>query len=297
VAGARPFFRPRNGWLEVRRPARSLQFLRFTLADPSSDDDWGVSEILVYEDVGGRPGADRPPDTAAVLEALKRAGLSRLLADVGVSARVARASGGEVRTLPANGVLDANGWAPPAWLARDISLRGTDGLLVGPDDAEDVRRRLAGEGLRFRETPVGDHQLFSGLAPLPAPFACERPRRSRVTQIGLTEDGKGASYRVEAELSETQPVAGLRLDHPFVSTRHVPVPVLVASGDGRSWKPIEVRRLTTWAWAGRTLFRVTGGREELAIEPTALRYLRLEVRLPYVGDDALRQFCVRVVER
>src|SRR5262249_54155882 len=145
VAGGRPFFRPRNGWLEVRSAPQPTRFLRFAPSEPEAGDAWGIAELYVYEDAPGA-GAARidPREVARVLHAR---GLRRLLADPSVSAGVARASG-DIETRIANGALDSQGATlPPAQLASIVRVWPWDGVLVAAEDADELRRRLAAQGL------------------------------------------------------------------------------------------------------------------------------------------------------
>ena len=66
------------------------------------------------------------------------------------------------------------------------------------------------------------------------------------------------------------------------------------SDDGRAWRALDgARRLVEWAWAGRTLFTMSGGASELAVGGQAARAVRVEVRMPYRGEGAITALCVR----
>lgn len=165
VAGGRPFFRPRNGWLELRPHPRPTRYLRFAPADPVTREPWGIAEVYAYEDAGPRPVASF--DSATLVALLEQRGVKRLLADPAVSARIARATRGAVRTLTANGFLDSHGLDRPlARLAVPVRIGPTDGLLVPVEDAEDLRTRLSQRRVEFREVAVGDYVLFHGLSPV-----------------------------------------------------------------------------------------------------------------------------------
>src|SRR5262249_49455178 len=165
VAGERPFSRARNGWLELRPDPRAVRYLRFEPLDPEVTGDWGIAELAVYEDVGGRGPAAF--DTPALAEALHARGVTRLLADAAGWARAARLPGGRVETLVANGVLDSHGrTGPPSRLAAPVRLRAGDALLVPEEDAGELRARLEGAGVTFRAEPAGGAVLFHALAPV-----------------------------------------------------------------------------------------------------------------------------------
>jgi len=292
VAGGRPFFRPRNGWLELRPEPHRVRYLRFAPADPNAGEAWGIAELYVYEDGGS--GSSEDPDSGTLTAVLRARGLTRLLADPAISARVAWATRGAIGTLPSNAFLDSHGrYLPPARLADGVRLRSTDGLLVPVEDAEDLRVRLGAAGVRFGEEPLEHHVLFHGLSPLVPPLPCRRTTWRLVTTV-TDEDDKRARYVVEARLQGAQRVVGVRVEHPAPSSRLVPPPTVEVSNDGRTWRRVDgIRRLDEWGWAGRTLFKLTGGAEELALPATPAGYVRVETELPVAGEGAITRLCVR----
>jgi hypothetical protein len=297
VAGGRLSFRPRNGWLEVRTEPRPVRYLRFAPADPTAEGSWGIAELRVYEDLGRRQGA--PPDPAALASWLRDRGFPRLLADVATSARVAGAARSAVRTRVANGAQDSHGGVgPPARLWDPVDLRATDGLLVPGEDAGELRERLAGDGLRFREERMGDAVLLYDLAPLPA-GRC-RPSRWRLTETGgVRPDGAVTPSVVEVRLGAPAPLVGVSILHPLVGVRHVRLLAVAASDDGRAWRPVTgERRLQEWAWAGRTLFANSGGIDEVWWPATTAAAVRLELAIPDVdGRSPITHVCLRAAAK
>src|SRR5262249_61926191 len=101
AVGGRPVFRPRNGWLELAMAPQSVRYLRVRPLEPDSIGVGMVGELQAYE------ATDQPPPPAldfdALLRVLRTRGVTRLLADPVVSARVALATSGSIATLPANG--------------------------------------------------------------------------------------------------------------------------------------------------------------------------------------------------
>jgi hypothetical protein len=145
----------------------------------------------------------------------------------------------------------------------------------------------------FTEEPLAGSVLFHGLATFP-PGACRR------TTWHLAESGgasPGHGYALEARLQERQRVVGVQLVHPGSSIRRVPLPEVAVSEDGRDWHPVAaVRRISEWAWAGRTLLPFFGEVEELLLPPTPGRHLRVRLALPGTTSPAGRPvtgFCVR----
>ena len=208
VAGGRPVFRPRNGWLELALAPRPLRYLRVEPADRAR---WGVSEIQVYETAAG-PAPGRV-DVGELVERLRAQGLDRLLADPVTSARVARGTQGAVSTLVANGVVDNHGSAPPELLARPVRLRARDALLVPIEDLYDLRQRLESAGVRYTAEPLGDHALLRIAAPLASTDSCRVPTRRTTTQEPAT-DGGSPRVIIEAALGEETLVSGVRLFPP-----------------------------------------------------------------------------------
>jgi hypothetical protein len=241
--------------------------------------------VDVYEAIAAHAGP--PPDTQALVTALRARGLKRLLADPAISARVARVAP-DIATRPANGVLDSHGTAwPPASLMALVRVWPSDGLLVPAEDADALRRRLGAQGLDYTAEPLAGQVLFHGLATFP-PVACRRTAWRQSTR----EPGAGGPAVIEARLQEPQQVVGVRVTHPAVSIEEVPVPEVAVSDDGRAWRPVTVRRVSEWAWAGRVLIPSFGRAEALWLSPTPARFVRIELRLPAGPEPAITSVCV-----
>jgi hypothetical protein len=292
VAEGRPLFRPRNGWVELAVAARPVRYLRVR---PPAADPVGagrVAELVLYEAVG--PDAGAPVDGAALARRLAERGVGRLLADPVVSARVALASGGAIATVPANGLLDSHGLSPPSYLHAPLRLRETDAALVPAEDAAELRARLEAAGVRSEEESLGSYALVVVRGPVATSPSCRRVQW-RVAARRPGPDPRSARVVVDAVLSGEARVRALRLEHPRVSTRHAAVALAAASTDGSAWRPIEgARAVPEWAWAGRTLFTISGGATEIALGAgVSARHLRVELDLPYAGDDAVTAVCAR----
>jgi hypothetical protein len=295
VVDGRPLFRPRNGWLELVIRPRPVQFLRVRTMQPGPVGVGMVAELFAYELLAGAPGEGL--DLDAVLRALRDRRVTRLLADPVVSARVALATKEAVTALPANGVLNNHGFSPPMQVFSRVRLRETDAMMVSVEDAGDLHERLAAAGVRFASEPFGAYVLFQPVGPQPAASRC-RPTDWRVAATIPDADGRGARYVVEARLRQPTRIAALRLEHPRVSTRYASVPGVGLSADGRSWRSVDGPRLVPeWAWAGRTLFEISGGATEVAVDGAPGGAVRIELQLPYRGPGAVTAFCVREAPR
>jgi hypothetical protein len=279
LAHDRPLFRPRDGWLDLAFPPRPVRYVRFASEDEAPGL-WAITELFAYTDAPHPPGA--VPDAATLVARLRALGLSRLLADPAVSARVARLTGGAIRTRTANGARDSHGAAPSAYLADWVLVRPTDALLVPAEEAEDLRERLRGEAVAFAEEGSGDDVLFHGLQTTWR-WPCSSRVRWRVTAGGI-----------EVELPEPWAVTGVRFQHFAVRTDRVPVPDVLLSEDGRRWEPPrELRRSREWVWGGRTLLALTSDTEDLTFAATRARRLRLGLALPPEAGTRITALCVR----
>ncbi len=291
VVGDRPVFRPRNGWLELVITPRSVRYLRVRTVQPGPVGVGMVAEVFAYEARDGT--AADTVDLDALLRLVRARGVTRLLADPVVSARVALATQGAVATLPANGVLNSHGYSPPAYLYARPRLRETDAALVSAEDAGELRERLDAAGAAFVSVPIGSRVLFQPVGPLPISARC-RATDWRVTAGAPDVDGRSARYVVEARLPGPTRLATVRLEHPLVSTRDVSILRLELSDDGRAWRAVDsAHRAAEWAWAGRTLFGFSGGATEVILGGARGRALRAEVRLPYRGEGAITALCAR----
>jgi hypothetical protein len=291
IAERRPVFRPRNGWLELDTAPQPVRYLRVRPAESGSIGVGMVGELFGYEAV------DRPPaedlDVDALVRVVQARGATRLLADPVVSARVSLATRGAVATVPANGALNSHGFSPPTYLFARLRLRETDAALVPAEDAGELRVRLAAAGVLATSEPIGPYVLFQPTGPAITSGRC-RPTDWRVTAEVPEADGRSARYVVEGRLPEATRVATIRFEHPRVSARYAAILGVGLSDDGRTWRAVEgVRSVPEWAWAGRTLFTLSGGASELAVGGASGSAVRVEVRLPYRGEGAITSLCVR----
>jgi 4-amino-4-deoxy-L-arabinose transferase-like glycosyltransferase len=293
VAEGRPLFRPRNGWVELALASRRVRYLRVRPAEPGPVGAGRVAELLLYEAIG--PGEGSPADGAALARRLADHGVRRLLTDPVVSARLALATAGAIATVPANGLLNNHGLSPPSYLHAPLRLRETDAALVAPEDAPELRARLASAGVRVAEEPLGAQTLFRVRGPVATAPRCRRVPW-RVGARGPAPDPGSTRLVIEAALPGSARVRAVRVEHPRVSTRHAAVAGAATSDEGIAWRPVAgVRPTPEWAWAGRTLFTVSGGTTEIALgEGVSARHLRVELDLPYAGEDAVTALCARI---
>jgi hypothetical protein len=79
-----------------------------------------------------------------------------------------------------------------------------------------------------------------------------------------------------------------------VSVRLAELVSVEVSDERGEWRPLPgVRRVTEWAWGGRTLLAVSGGAQELVLGGVPARELRLEVALPNRDPRAITGVCSR----
>jgi 4-amino-4-deoxy-L-arabinose transferase-like glycosyltransferase len=291
VAGERVTFRPRNGWLELVVSPRSIRYLRIQPVAPGPVGVGMVGELFVYEALDG-PASDGV-DLDRLLAVLRARGVTRLLADPVVSARVALATRGAVETLPANSLLNNHGLSPPMHLFARLRLRESDAALVPVEDAGELRERLDSAGVGFVSEPVGSGVLFQPVGPLPVSVRC-RATDWRLRAEVPDADGRGARYVVEGRLPDSARIAAIRLEHPRVSARHAAVVRVEVSEDDRAWRAVDgARSNPELAWAGRTLFAFSGGATEVRLGGASARAVRVGISLPYRGEKAITSMCVR----
>jgi hypothetical protein len=232
-------------------------------------------------------------DLDALLRAVRTRGVTRLLADPVVSARVTLATHGAIATLPANGVLNSHGFSPPTHLYARFRLRDTDAAVVPEEDAGDLQERLLAAGVRVTAEAFGPYVLMQPVGPLLTATRC-RPTDWRVTAETPDADGRGARYVVEGRWPEAMRVGTIRMEHARVSTRYATILAVGLAEDGGTWRAVAgARPVPEWAWAGRTLFTFSGGVTELAVGGARGRAVRVEVHLPYRGAGAITALCVR----
>jgi hypothetical protein len=140
---------------------------------------------------------------------------------------------------------------------------------------------------------MGSHVLFRPLSPLAASGPC-RQTDWRVTPEASDPGDARARFVVEANLAEPTRLTTIRIEHPRVSTRDASILTAEVSDDGRAWRPVgHVLPVAEWAWAGRTLFTVSGEVSELAVGAASGRAVRVAMRLPDRGPRGITAVCVR----
>jgi hypothetical protein len=195
-----------------------------------------------------------------------------------------------VSTLPANGVVDNHGAAPPQWLARPIRLRARDGLLVPIEDWPDLQARLYAAGTRYAAEPLGSHALVRVLGPLAATAEC-RPAARRAVTREPAGDGSESRVTVDAALRDETLVSGARLWLAPGRNSGLPRVEAAVSQDGQAWQPAaSVRAVPEWGWAGRTLFAAPDRLVEVVLDPVRARHLRMKITAR--GGEP-RLMCVR----
>jgi hypothetical protein len=94
---------------------------------------------------------------------------------------------------------------------------------------------------------VGSFVLFQPAGPVVTAARC-RSAEWRVTRETPEADGRSARYAVEGRLPAPTRLAGIRLEHPRVSSRDTTILAIEASDDGGAWRPIaDVRPVPEWA--------------------------------------------------
>ncbi len=92
----RPFWKLRDGRTEVRFEPKEARYIKISLGEKKSTD-WTIGEIFVYQK------ADRPSPGIFPLEEflsfLYKEKIDRIYADIGLSARITRVTGGKIKCL------------------------------------------------------------------------------------------------------------------------------------------------------------------------------------------------------
>jgi hypothetical protein len=298
VAGPHPFLRVRRGRVQASFPAAPARFVRVVQTGSAPGHEWAARELFVY---GPAPPPPAPPP-ADLAAALRRESVEWAYADPWVAAALRAGSAERIRTQDSNLFVNGHGRdrPPPGRLDRFRPLPGR-GLVVAPDaDAAGIRAALAGQGgAVLREAAVGPYRLLV-LGP-----AAPAPRRIARTGWSVRAgDETAAAWRaidgdpatVWASAGPADPAAGLTLDlravHAVRRVRVRPGPgdgglgdlALEGSTDGVRFAPLGP---LAWAgpawWSGWELLRLRAHAWEVALPPTAVRFLRLRPAGPAAG--------------
>jgi hypothetical protein len=314
-SAGRPMGRVRSGRVELRVPPTPARYLRITQTGANSRWHWTVRELFVYA-AAGAPAAEPPPlSGTTVAGALRAAGVSRVYADHGWSARAALADP-SLRILPANLALDAynfkghaNDLLPPARWGPGA------GVLLEAPDADGFVAAAASSGLAYTERAVGHLRLF-GYAPPPShpgialPASALRLSASREAgQAALAADGDSTTRWASAHPQAAGDWIRIDLDRPrqlravrLWTAYRTDAPralALEASDDGVTWRPLAATtsRDGDLRWGGIALLRDGARTTWLDVPPTRASALRLTLtRGDPVFDWSIHELAVHAAE-
>jgi len=290
--GTHPIQRVRRPRVEVRFPAMPARFVRVTLTRIGDRFWWTIRELFVYVVAD----AARPePTTADLAAALTRRGVRALYADHDPSARLALALP-ELRTLPANLLVDAYGWDRPDPNSLDlVHWRPGTAALVPSASAAAFEAQARQAGLGFAREQLGAQTLFT-YAPPPLTLVLLPLPRTGVT-VSASRHPEEAALAVDADprtrwathhpqtagdwvvvsLPEAARLAGVRLHTEAAPYDHPRGLEIEISPDGAQWERpvVRVRTDGRLRWGGTHLLRDGVATTTLTFPPTQARALRL----------------------
>jgi hypothetical protein len=291
-SAGRPMGRVRSARVELRIPPTPARHVRITQLGSSVNWHWTVRELFVY---AAAPDAPPPPatiDGARLAGALRAAGVERLYADHGWSARVALAEPA-IRVLPANLALDAYGFTGPAEAFWPV-VRWTPGAgaLVEAADAPSFAAVARATGLGFAETRVAGLVLFAW-APAPvrpggalpgSAFTLTASRHAELAHLAVDGDRRtrwatggpqAAGDWVRIDFPSPRAVRALALWTASAtdSPREL---ALEGTEDGVTWRPLTatIQRTGPLRWSGIGLLRDGTERVRLDFAPARLASVR-----------------------
>jgi hypothetical protein len=314
-SAGRPMGRVRSGRVEMRVPPTPARYLRIVQTGKGALWPWTVRELFVYA-ATDEPATDPPSlDGPALASALRAAGVGRLYADHGWSARAALADP-TLRILPANLAMDAYNFKGHARdLLPPVRWEPGAGVLLEPVDAAGFAAIARASGLAYAERAIGPLRLFA-YAPPPArpgvalPASALRVSASRQTEeAALAVDGdratrwatghrQAAGDWVRIDLDRPRLVRAVRLwtAHATDAPRAL---ALEGTEDGVSWRPVAATTTREGAlrWGGITLLADGTDAVRLDVAPTRASALRLTLtRGDPVFDWSIHELAVYAAE-
>lgn len=295
--GTHPIGRVRRGRVEVRFPPLEARYVRITQTADRPEDPhwWTIRELFVFTGTPGLPAEATPVDP--LVQALLDRGLTEVVADNGLSARLALASRGRLRVLPANLFTDFYGSSLPDPGILDRFLPTPRTAIVLPlsrSDAASVEADLRQAGFRHSSQDVSGHRIFSRFErePLPGrPLSRDGWKLSAShaeAELDHLVDGRHSSrwssgtpqapgIWLQVELPRAQTVSAISLDQA-TSLHDYPRGVQIfASEDGFRWIPVRASAIGSGVlrWAGTHLLRDGLETLTLSFPPRPVKVLRL----------------------
>ncbi|MBI5603694.1 MAG: discoidin domain-containing protein [Deltaproteobacteria bacterium] len=92
----RPFWKLRDGRIEIRFEPKEARYVKITLMGEKPDN-WAMGEIFIYQKVD-RPSPESPPPEE-LLSFLSKEKIGRIYTDIGLSARITKETQGKIKSL------------------------------------------------------------------------------------------------------------------------------------------------------------------------------------------------------
>ncbi|MEW6184246.1 MAG: discoidin domain-containing protein [Thermodesulfobacteriota bacterium] len=190
-SGGRPFWKLREGRMEIAFSPREARYLRLTITHPAPQS-WSIGEIFVYEHKS--QGKIAPTKTEEILAFLEKEGLDYVYADIGLSARLTRLSRGKIKCLQDDyDITQGEDYARRGYngtfpyfngLKREVDFSLKPAFIVAEENHLAMARILSELEMIWKNKPIGDQVLFFDLKS--HPINGEGPRRKPASKLYWT---------------------------------------------------------------------------------------------------------------
>jgi hypothetical protein len=166
----RPFWKLRDGRMEINFHPKEARFIRITLTGPAPQP-WSIGEIFVYQTA--QPGHPTPVSPEELLSFFSKEKIEYVYADIGLSARITRLTGGRIKCLQEDyditagreyGMAGYNG-AYPFFnnLKKQVDFSLKPAFVVAGENTPSFQRTLDHWGIRYRVVALGDQRVYFNL--------------------------------------------------------------------------------------------------------------------------------------
>ncbi|MBI4799148.1 MAG: discoidin domain-containing protein [Desulfarculus sp.] len=296
VSGPRPFLKARFGRVETYFSARPLRQLRVTHLGHSRHH-WSVQQALVFGPGQAPVEASWQQSLELALSEVERSGLKRIYADAWPAAHLELRQGGRVWTVTANRFRTVHGQAFPSdQRPLEVDVAVGSAILVNRRAAGLTARSLENSGVSFTSQDLGRFTLFKlggylmGPAwPLAAAISETDPQSARRLAGGRLAQGRWSSQGpqrqgqgLSLDLGQERLVEWVILDNPGHPNDFPRQLAARASGDGESWRPVDLSLAGPLIFSGELPLTYPGGQSVYRLQPAVkTRHLRLEL----AGDE------------
>jgi hypothetical protein len=169
-SNGRPFWKLRDGRMEINFDPKGARFVRITVTGPAPQP-WSIGEIFVYQTA--QPGHPTPVSPEEFLSFFSKEKIEYVYADIGLSAQITHLTGGKIKCLQEDydittggeyGMAGYNGAYPFLNnLKKQVDFSIKPAFVVARENIPSFQRTMDQRGIQYRVEALGDQRVYFNL--------------------------------------------------------------------------------------------------------------------------------------